>query len=77
MVDLVNREGASTNEEVVFRCEFDLLADFEVQYSVAFYGDDTLLSLKTNVNENMAVLTETEMDDLNYGSQVIWKQARK
>ena len=76
-VDLVNRERANDNREVTFRCEFDRLADFEVQYSVAFYGDDTLLSQKSNVGENMAVLTEMEMDELNYGSQVIWKWARK
>ena len=70
-VGLVNREGESSDEEAVFRCEFDRLADLGVQYSVSFYGDDTLLATKSNVGENMAVLTEMEMDDLNYGSQVI------
>ena len=56
-------------EEVVFRCEFARLADFGVQYSVSYYGDGKLLS-EHLVGDSVPALTELEMDELQYGSQV-------
>ena len=56
-------------EEAVFRCEFARLADFGVQYSVSYYGDGKLLS-EHLVGDSVPALTELEMDELQYGSQV-------
>lgn len=55
--------------EAVFRCEFARLADFGVQYLVSYYGDGNLLS-KHLVGDSIPALTEMEIDELQYGSQV-------
>ena len=55
--------------EAVFRCEFARLADFGVQYLVSYYGDGNLLS-EHLVGDSIPALTEMEIDELQYGSQV-------
>ena len=55
--------------EAVFHCQFARLADFEVQYSVSYYGDGNLLS-EHLVGDSIPALTEMEIDELQYGSQV-------
>lgn len=58
-------------DEVLFRCEFDRLADFEVQYSVSYHGDDQVLSVYQQVGADVSPLTEMEMEDVQYGSKVM------
>ena len=55
--------------EAVFHCEFARLADFGVQYSVSYYGDGGLLSEHLAGN-SIPTLAESEIDELQYGSQV-------